>query len=157
MPGDIHCPHAAGNHAFEENNSISAYKSNCFRIRIVHVYLFSTVYPPTGKTGPVIGGRTCGVNMSSSYQPSLGFVLIFLLFSLLFLRNSYKLWFKTDEYFQDIYNSLTREPAIYPFRGFFLKRMENKQSWILWQKMFSLLGILAVLVADVLVVMAYLQ
>jgi hypothetical protein len=95
--------------------------------------------------------------MSTSYQPSLGFVLVFLLFSLLFLRNSYKLWFKTDEYYQDIYNSLTREPSIYPFRGFFLKRMENKQSWIFWQKMFSLLGILAVLVADVLVVMAYLQ
>jgi hypothetical protein len=123
----------------------------------VHVYLFWTVYKPSDKTGPIIDGRTCGVNMSTSYQPSLGFVLVFLLFSLLFLRNSYKLWFKTDEYYQDIYNSLTREPAIYPFREFFRKRMENKQSWVLWQKMFSLLGILAVLVADVLVVMAYLQ
>ncbi len=95
--------------------------------------------------------------MSTSYQPSLGFVLVFLLFSLLFLRNSYKLWFKTDEYYQDIYNSLTREPSIYPFRGFFLKRMKNKQSWVVWQKVFSLLGILAVLVADVLVVRAYMQ
>ena len=90
-------------------------------------------------------------------QPSLGFVVVFLLFSLLFLRNSYKLWFKTDKYYQDIYNSLSREPSIYPFREFFLKRMENKQSWILWQKVFSLLGILAVLAADVLVVMAYMQ
>ncbi len=95
--------------------------------------------------------------MSTSYQPSLGFVLVFLLFSMLFLRNSYKLWFKTDEYYQDIYNSLTREPSIYPFRGFFLKRMENKTNWVLWQKVFSLLGILAVLVADVLVVRAYMQ
>ena len=90
-------------------------------------------------------------------QPSLGFVIVFLLFSLLFLSNSYKLWFKTDQYYQDIYNSLTREPSLYPFKDFFLKRMENKQSWILWQKIFSLLGILAVLAADVLVVMAYLQ
>ena len=89
--------------------------------------------------------------------PSLGFVLVFLLFSLLFLSNSYKLWFRTDEYFQDIYNSLTRQPSVYPFREFFIKRMENKQSWILWQKVFSMLGILAVLVADVLVVMAYLK
>jgi hypothetical protein len=88
-------------------------------------------------------------------QPSFGFVILFLLFSLLFLSNSYKLWFKTDEYYQDIYNSLTRQPSIYPFREFFLKRMENKQSWVFWQKLFSLLGILAVLVADVLVVMAY--
>ena len=90
-------------------------------------------------------------------QPSLGFVILFLLFSLLFLSNSYKLWFKTDEYYQSIYNSLTRQPSVYPFTGFFLKRMENKQSWILWQKIFSLIGILAVLAADVLVVMAYLQ
>lgn len=45
--------------------------------------------------------------MSTSYQPSLGFVLVFLLFSLLFLRNSYKLWFKTDEYYQDISDTLT--------------------------------------------------
>jgi hypothetical protein len=36
-------------------------------------------------------------------QPSLGFVILFLLFSLLFLSNSYKLWFKTDEYYQSIY------------------------------------------------------
>ena len=89
-------------------------------------------------------------------QPSLGFVILFLLFSLLFLSNSYKLWFKTDRYYQDVYNSLTREPSLYPFKDFFLKRMENKQSWVLWQKVFSLLGILAVLAADVLVVMAYL-
>ena len=90
-------------------------------------------------------------------QPSLGFVILFLLFSLLFLSNSYKLWFKTDEYYQSLYNSLTREPAIYPFRDFFLKRLENKQRWILWQKIFSLLGILAVLAADVMVVMAFIM
>jgi hypothetical protein len=89
-------------------------------------------------------------------QLSLGFILVFLLFSLLFLSNTYKLWFKTDMYYQDIYNSLTREPSIYPFRKFFLKRMENKQRWILWQKVFSVLGLIAVIVADVLVVMAYL-
>ena len=88
-------------------------------------------------------------------QPSIGFVILFLLFSLLFLSNSYKLWFKTDRYYQDVYNSLTREPSLYPFKDFFLKRMENKQSWILWQKVFSLLGILAVLAADVLVIMSY--
>jgi hypothetical protein len=90
-------------------------------------------------------------------QPSLGFVIGFLLFSLLFLSNSFKLWFKTDQYYQDIYNSLIREPSLYPFRSFFLKRMENKQSWILWQKVFSLLGIVAVLTANVLVFMAYLE
>ena len=90
-------------------------------------------------------------------QPSLGFVIIFLLFSGLFFSNSYKLWFKTDSYYQDLYNSLTNERTPYPFKDFFLKRLENKQSWILWQKIFSLLGIAAVLVADVLVVMAYIK
>ena len=90
-------------------------------------------------------------------QISLGFVIIFLLFSLLFLLNSYKLWFKTDEYYQDLYNSLAKENAPYPFRNFFLKRLETKQSWILWQKIFSLLGIVAVLAADVLVVMAWIK
>jgi hypothetical protein len=90
-------------------------------------------------------------------RPSLGFVGVFLLFSVLFLFNSYRLWFRTDKYYQDIYNSLTREPSIYPFRKFFLQRMENKERWVLWQKVFSLLGILAVLTADALVVMSYLQ
>jgi hypothetical protein len=88
-------------------------------------------------------------------QPSLGFVLVFLLFSLLFFRNTYRLWFKTDAYYQDIYNSLAREPSIYPFQQFFLKRMENKEGWVLWQKGFSILGIMAVLVADVLIVIAW--
>lgn len=90
-------------------------------------------------------------------QPSFGFVLVFLLFSLLFLSNTFKLWFKTDIYYQDIYNSLTREPSIYPFRGFFLRRMENKQRWVCWQKIFSTLGLVAVLGADVLVVMDFVK
>lgn len=90
-------------------------------------------------------------------KPSFGFVLVFLLFSLLFFRNTYKLWFKTDEYYQDIYNSLAREPTIYPFRRFFLKRMENRRRWELWQKGFSVLGLIAVITADMLVVMAYVQ
>lgn len=88
-------------------------------------------------------------------QPSIGFVIFFLLFSLLFLSNTYKLWFKTDEYYQSIYNSLKREPSIYPFRDFFLKPMENKQRWVLWQKVFSAFGILAVLGADILVIIVY--
>jgi hypothetical protein len=90
-------------------------------------------------------------------QPSLGFVILFLLFSLLFFSNSYKLWFKTDEYYQDLYNSLTDERTPHPFKNFFLKRLENKQSWIFWQKIFSLIGIVAVLVADVLVVMVFMS
>jgi hypothetical protein len=90
-------------------------------------------------------------------QPSLLFVIVFLLFSLMFFSNSYRMWFKTDQYYQDIYNSLTREPSIYPFREYFRKRMENKQRWVLWQKVFSVVGIAAVLFADILVVRAYLQ
>jgi len=90
-------------------------------------------------------------------QPSLGFVIIFLLFSLVFFSNTYRLWFKTDAYYQDIYNSLTAQPGLYPFKEFFIKRMENKKRWVLWQKVFSLLGILAVLLADTLVVIAYVQ
>ncbi|HMB21974.1 MAG: hypothetical protein ACM33V_04735 [Chloroflexota bacterium] len=94
--------------------------------------------------------------MTDLNQPPLGFIVVFLLFSLLFLRNTYKLWFKTDSYYQDIYNSLARQPAIYPFQEFFRKRMENRKRWEFWQKTFSLLGLAAVIAADVLVVRAYL-
>jgi len=90
-------------------------------------------------------------------QPSLSFVIIFLIFSLVFISNSYRLWFKTEQYYEEIYNSLAREPAVIPFRDFFLKRVQNKETWLLWQKIFSLLGIAAVLAADVLVMTAYLQ
>jgi len=97
------------------------------------------------------------VTFSNLDKPPFFFVFAFLLFSRIFFYNTYKLWFKTDAYYQDIYNSLAREPSLYPFRQFFLRRMENKDRWVLWQKIFSLLGILAVLAADVLVVMAYLK
>ncbi len=43
------------------------------------------------------------------------------------------------------------------FGEFFLQRMENKERWVLWQKVFSLLGLVAVIAADVLVVVTYLQ
>jgi len=85
------------------------------------------------------------------------FVLAFLLFSGIFFYNSYKLWFKTEAYYQDIYNSLTRQPSLYPFREFFLKRMENKERWVLWQKIFSMVGLIAVSIADILVVMAWIK
>lgn len=88
-------------------------------------------------------------------QPSLGFVILFLLFSLLFLSNTYRLWFKTEQYYQDVYNSLTRQPSLYPFREFFLRRMQNKGHWVLWQKAFNILGFLAIVAADILVVMAW--
>ena len=88
------------------------------------------------------------MNLSS---PSFGFVLVFLLFSLLFLGNTYRLWFKTDSYYEDIRSSLTRQPSIYPFRDFFLKRMKNKERWVLWQKIFSAMGLVAVIGADFLV------
>ncbi|MBE0672663.1 MAG: hypothetical protein IH588_18970 [Anaerolineales bacterium] len=95
--------------------------------------------------------------MNSLQQPSLGFVLAFLLFSLLFLSNSYKLWFKTDEYYKELYNSLTNEKTPYPFKNFFLKRLENRKRWELEQKLFSLIGVAAVVGMDVLVMMAYLS
>lgn len=88
-------------------------------------------------------------------QPPLGFVLVFLLFSLLFLSNTYKLWFKTDSYYQDLYNSLTNKKTPHPFQNYFLKRLQNRKRWELEQKLFSLIGLAAVIGADVLVVMAY--
>lgn len=89
-------------------------------------------------------------------KPPFGFVLVFFLFSLLFLSNSYKLWFKTDEYYKDLYNSLTNEKTPYPFKNFFLKRLENRKRWEAEQKIFSFIGIAAVITADVLVVVAWL-
>jgi hypothetical protein len=89
--------------------------------------------------------------MTNIDKPPFGFVLIFLLFSGLFLSNTYKLWFKTDSYYQDIYNSLTRSPSLYPFKDFFLKRLENRKRWEVEQKIFSLIGFVAVIGADILV------
>jgi hypothetical protein len=93
--------------------------------------------------------------MSDLETPPFAFVLVFLLFSLLFLSNSYKLWFKTDGYYKDLYKSLTNEKTPYPFKNFFLKRLQNRKRWEVEQKIFSLLGIAAVITADVVVVMAY--
>jgi hypothetical protein len=86
---------------------------------------------------------------------SFGFVLVFLLFSVIFLFNTYRLWFKTDSYYEDIRNSLARQPSIYPFKDFFLRQMENKERWVLWQKIFSAISLVAVIGADVIVVMAW--
>ena len=94
--------------------------------------------------------------MTDFSNPPLGFVLVFLLFSLIFISNSYKLWFKTDEYYKDLYKSLTNEKTPYPFKNFFLKRLQNRKRWEVEQKLFSLLGIAAVIAADALVVVTYL-
>ncbi len=95
--------------------------------------------------------------MTNLERLPLGFVFVFLLSSGIFFYSSYKLWFKTEMYFQDIYNSLTRQPSLYPFREFLLKRMENKKQWVLWQKVFSVVGLIGVIIADVLVVMAWIK
>ena len=93
--------------------------------------------------------------MTNFEKPPFGFVLVFLLFSLLFLSNTYKLWFKTDSYYKDVYNSLVRSPV--PFKDFFLKRLENRKRWEVEQKIYSIIGFIAVIGADVLVVMAFLK
>ena len=87
-------------------------------------------------------------------HPTLTFVIVFLVFSLLFLSNTYKLWFKTDQYHQEMRDSLLRMPI--PFRNFFLARLDDRDRWVSQQKIFSLIGVAAVLLADVLVVMAWL-
>ncbi len=87
-------------------------------------------------------------------QPTLSFVIVFLVFSLLFLSNSFKLWFKTDQYYAEMLESLNRMPAL--MQRLFRANMENRERWIFRQKAFSLLGIAAVLLADVMVVMAWL-
>ena len=87
----------------------------------------------------------------------LSFVLVFLLFSAIFFYNSYKLWFKTDDYYRDLRESLSRTPSPYPFRGFFLRQLENRRRWELIQKTFSVLGLIAVLAADALVISAWLS
>ena len=86
-------------------------------------------------------------------QPPLGFVIAFLLFSLLFLSNTLRLWFNTDKYYQDVHESLVRSPV--PFKEFFLKRLENRKRWEAEQKIFSLIGIVAVIGMDVLVIISY--
>jgi hypothetical protein len=92
--------------------------------------------------------------MLSLQQPPLGFLLAFLLFSLIFLSNTFRLWFNTEKYYQDLYNSLTRSPM--PFKEFFLMRLKNRKRWEVEQKIFSVIGIVAVVGMDVFVVMAYL-
>lgn len=94
------------------------------------------------------------MNFTDLQQPSLGFVLAFLLFSLIFLSNTFRLWFNTDRYYQDVHESLLRSPV--PFKQFFMRRLENRKRWEIEQKIFSLIGIAAVIGADVLVMMAYL-
>lgn len=87
-------------------------------------------------------------------QPPFSFVLLFLFFSLIFLTNTFKLWFRTDAYYQELINSLERYPA--SFRNIFLKRLENRKRWEIGQKIFSIIGLVAVIGADVFVVLAYL-
>ena len=97
------------------------------------------------------------MNFSNFDKPPFGFVLVFLLFSGLFLSNTYKLWFKTDMYYQDICNSLTNERTPYPFKNFFLKRLQNRKGWEVEQKIFSVIGFVAVIGADIFVIMAYIR
>jgi hypothetical protein len=42
-----------------------------------------------------------------------------------------------------------------PFKQFFLKRLENRKRWEVEQKIYSIIGFIAVIGADVLVVMAF--
>lgn len=93
--------------------------------------------------------------MSTISHPSFSFVLVFLLLSLLYFHNAYKLWFKTDTYYEEIHTSLNNQSSFYPFKEFFLKRLQNKKRWVLEQKIYSAVGLIAVIAADVMIVVAY--
>jgi hypothetical protein len=85
----------------------------------------------------------------------LSFVLVFLSFSGIFFYNAYRLWFKTDIYYQSLRDSLSRSPSLYPFRDFFLRQMEDRKRWEVRQKAFSIFGLIGVLAADALVIAAW--
>jgi hypothetical protein len=91
--------------------------------------------------------------MINTQTPPLSFLLIFLFFSLMFLSNTYKLWFKTEAYYQDVHNSLTRTPI--PFKEFFLRRLENRKRWEIEQKIFSVIGFVAVIGADLFLIIGF--
>jgi hypothetical protein len=90
-------------------------------------------------------------------SPSFTFVLAFLLFSLLFLSNTYRVWFHADQYYEEVRASLARMSSAFPFKGLFARGMDNKERWILRQKIFSALGFLAVLAMNVLMVWEWLD
>lgn len=102
-----------------------------------------------------MAGTRLGQNVPNLSRPSFLFVLAFLFFSSIFLYNTYKLWFRTESYYRDLYASLNRSPSIYPFRDFFLGLMKNRKRWELFQKIFSIAGLIAVLAADMLVINAW--
>jgi hypothetical protein len=93
--------------------------------------------------------------MSAISRPPFAFVLVFLLFSAIFFYNTYRLWFRTDAYYQGLRESLTSSPSPYPFRNFFLRQMENRRRWEILQKVFSFFGMIGVLAADALVIAAW--
>ena len=88
-------------------------------------------------------------------RPPFAFVLVFLLFSAIFFYNTFKLWFRTDAYYQSLWESLNRSPSLYPFRDFFLRQMEDRRRWEILQKVFSIVGMIGVLAADALVIAAW--
>ena len=90
-------------------------------------------------------------------HPPFSFVLIFMVFSIIFFYNTWRLWTNTEKYYNDIRSSLERTPSIYPFREFFLRLMEDRRRWQVLQKGFSLAGMIAVLAADALVITAWLS
>ena len=93
--------------------------------------------------------------MSTIASPSFSFIFVFLLLSLLYFYNTYKLWFKTDVYYEEIFTSLTNQSSFYPFKEFFLKRLQNKKRWVFEQKIYSAVGLVAVIAANVIVIAMY--
>jgi hypothetical protein len=54
-----------------------------------------------------------------------------------------------------LYDSLTNERTPYPFKNFFLRRLENRKRWEVEQKIFSVIGFIAIIGADILVIMPF--
>ena len=88
-------------------------------------------------------------------KPPLPFILVYLFVSILFFHLFYRIWFDIDKLRNEYLANVSKLPAWYPFRNHYIRRLENKRSWDIEQKILSVIGLITILGSDVVLIAAF--
>ncbi len=92
--------------------------------------------------------------MVTWYRPD-NFMLTGLgIFNILWLYNSYRVWFHTEQEFKKNQEQVNKTPSWFPLKEYFIEIANSKETWSRQTKLTSAIGILFLLFMDAMLILA---
>jgi hypothetical protein len=89
-------------------------------------------------------------------KPPLFFLIWFAVLTAMFSYRLYRIWFRTDDEYENIVQQINRLPSWYPMKEYSIMSIQDKELWVSNAKILSAPAFVIMIIADILVITAFL-